>query len=90
MEKILNLIKEDEKYKILIDNDSIEIVDLKIDSQMVFDKIYSLLPIDDNYIKITLKTSLTNKEDKIIFDQISSMFKKIDCAINKQIKVSKE
>lgn len=87
MEKKLTFSKLEDKYFILVDSTDvrIEINDLKIDSQDIYDKIYFDLPIDDNNVCIKIVTNLTEKEDLIIYKQLSSLFKQIDEAINLQI-----
>lgn len=86
MRKSFKLIKNGDNYSICNDNVSVVIIDKKIDAQILYDKVYSNLLIHDNEVEISITTDLTNKEDQIIFKQIQNMFKKIDDAINQQLK----
>lgn len=86
MKKSFKLIKNGDNYSICNDGVSIVIIDKKIDAQTLYDKVYSNLLIYDNEVEISITTDLTNKEDQIIFKQIQNMFKKIDDAINQQLK----
>lgn len=85
MKKNLKLIKDNGNYAIKNEEVSIEIIDKKIDAQSIYDKIYSILPIEDNEVEILIITDLKEKEDQIIFKQIKNMFEKIDKAINQQL-----
>ncbi|MGM9899740.1 MAG: hypothetical protein ACI32E_04065 [Bacilli bacterium] len=85
MKKNLKLIKDNDNYAIKNEEVSIEIIDKKIDAQSIYDKIYSILPIEDNEVEIVITTDLKEKEDQIIFKQIKNMFEKIDKAINQQL-----
>ena len=85
MKKNLKLIKDNDNYVIKNEEVSIEIIDKKIDAQSIYDKIYSILPIEDNEVEIVITTDLKEKEDQIIFKQIKNMFEKIDKAINQQL-----
>lgn len=85
MKKNLTLIKYNDNYAIKNEEVSIEIIDKKIDAQSIYDKIYSILPIEDNEVEIVITTVLKEKEDQIIFKQIKNMFEKIDKAINQQL-----
>ena len=85
MEKKLSLIKKNEQYVIKDDDFEIVILDLKVDSQEIYEKIYSNLPCDDNFVKIKLETTLVSKEDNIIYKQLSSLFNQIDKSINVQL-----
>ena len=85
MKKNLKLIKDNDNYVIKNEEVSIEIIDKKIDAQSIYDKIYSILPIEDNEVEIVITTDLKDKEDQIIFKQIKNMFEKIDKAINQQL-----
>ena len=85
MKKNLTLIKDNDNYAIKNEEVSIEIIDKKIDAQCIYDKIYSILPIEDNEVEIVITTDLNEKEDQIIFKQIKDMFEKIDKAINQQL-----
>ena len=81
----MKLIKDNDNYAIKNEEVSIEIIDKKIDAQSIYDKIYSILPIEDNEVEIVITTDLKEKEDQIIFKQIKNMFEKIDKAINQQL-----
>lgn len=85
MKKNLKLIKDNDNYAIKNEEVSIEIIDKKIDAQSIYDKIYSILPIEDNEVEIVITTDLKEKEDQIIFKQIKNMFEKIDKSINQQL-----
>lgn len=85
MKKNLKLIKDNGNYVIKNEDIHIEIIDKKIDAQSIYDKIYSILPIEDNEVEIVITTDLKEKEDQIIFKQIKNMFEKIDNAINQQL-----
>lgn len=85
MKKNLKLIKDNSNYVIKNEDIHIEIIDKKIDAQIIYDKIYSPMPIDDNTVEIVITTDLNEKEEQIIFKQIKNLFEKIDKAINQQL-----
>lgn len=84
MEKTLELIKEDLNYVIKDPADSsfeIKLLGLKIDSKEIFDKILKN-SCDDKSFKFNISTKLTEKEDKIIFDQLKMLLSKIEISLN--------
>lgn len=90
MEKKLELIKRDNDYLILFDDISLEIINKKIKSEELYNKIYSKIPETDNVVSITLTTKLTDKEDTIIYRQLDSLFKSIDDEVNKQLSLKQK
>ena len=86
MEKKLILKKDADNYRLEFDSDFIDITDKKINSQIVYDKIYSKITNEDESVSIKVSTDLVDKTDLIIFGQIKAYFKAIDESINKQLK----
>lgn len=84
MEKKLKLIKEDSNY-VLIDTDNnefrIQIIDLKIDSKDIFEKLLKN-SIDDKSFRFEILTDFTEKEDKRVFDQVKTLFANIENSLN--------
>lgn len=83
MEKNLELIKNANNNYALKDGDVeiIELVSLKVNSQILYNKIYLSTDINLHEFKITVYTMLPNKEDKRIMEQLNTLFKSIDEAI---------
>lgn len=90
MEKKLELIKRNNDYLILFDDISLEIINKKIKSEELYNKIYSKIPETDNGVSITLTTKLTDKEDTIIYRQLVALFKSIDDEVNKQLSLKQK
>jgi hypothetical protein len=96
MKKTLKLVKNIENYE-LKENDKtlILIENKKIKGEDIYDKIYKDIPSN-------VKSSITinadelkeesgdfkNKEDKLMYEQLKTLFKKIDEAISSTIKIS--
>ena len=85
MEKKFKLIKEDSNY-VLIDTENkefrIQIIDLKIDSKDIFEKLLKN-SAEDKSFKFEILTDFTEKEDKRIFDQVKTLFSNIENSLNK-------
>ena len=90
MKKQVELKKLNSDYILKLEDDEIVINNKKIDAQSIYQLIYSNLPLDDNNVKIEVKSSLSEKEDKIIYNQIVELFKFIDESINKQLSASNQ
>lgn len=87
MEKKLKLTKKESDYVLTSSNPDVEIVikDLKIDSKDIYDKLLKdTAPLNEPY-KFVIETDLGEKEDKIVYDQLSALFSKIEEALNKLI-----
>ena len=67
MEKKLILKKDADNYRLEFDSDFIDITDKKINSQIVYDKIYSKITNEDESVSIKVSTDLVDKTDLIIF-----------------------
>ena len=87
MEKKLKLIKRESDYVLISDNSDVEIVikDLKIDSKDIYDKLLKDTASSNEPYKFVIETELVEKEDKIICSQLSTLFSKIEEALNKLI-----
>lgn len=83
MEKNLELIKNVNNNYALKDGnvEIIELASLKLNSQTLYDKIYLSKDINLHEFKITVTTTLPDKEDKRIVEQLNTLFKSIDDAI---------
>lgn len=83
MEKNLELIKKANNNYALKDGnvEIVELVSLKVNSQTIYDKLYLSTDINLHEFKITVYTTLPDKEDKKIMDQLNTLFKSIDDAI---------
>lgn len=90
MKKQVELKKLNSDYILELEDDKIVINNKKIDAQSIYQLIYSNLPLDDNNVKMEVKSSLSEKEDKIIYNQIVELFKCIDESINKQLLASNQ
>lgn len=91
MEKKFKLIKENSNYALIDmedENLKIQIVDLKIESKDIFEKLLKKA-VDDKSFKFVITTCLTEKEDKRIFEQVKMLFSKIETSLN-SIDSSKE
>jgi putative NADH-flavin reductase len=85
MVKNLELIKnKDNNYAIKNEDFELELKDLKIDSKDLYDNIYGKSTVDEHEFIVKCITSLTEKEDKRILDQINALFSKINEAIKNQ------
>lgn len=84
MVKKFELIKENTNYALIDTEDEtlrIQIVDLRIESKDIFDKLL-IKAVDDKSFRFEISTSLTEKEDKRIFDQVKMLFSKIEACLN--------
>lgn len=88
MKKTLILAKNESIYELKLEKETlISIVDKKITGESIFEKIYKDVP-PNTKIEIVIvhvlpmeDGKIIDKEDKLIFDQIKELFKKIDKAI---------
>lgn len=87
MEKKLKLIKRGSDYVLISDDSDVEIVikDLKIDSKDIYDKLLKDTASSNESYKFVIETELVEKEDKIIYSQLLTLFSKIEEALNKLI-----
>lgn len=87
MEKKLKLTKKELGYVLISDNPDVKILikDLKIDSKDIYDKLLKDTAPSNEPYKFVIETELTEKEDKIVFDQLSTLFSKIEEALNKLV-----
>lgn len=84
MEKKFELIKENSNYALIDKEDAtlrIQINDLKIESKDIFEKLLSK-SVNENSFKFEITTSLTEKEDKRILQQVQMLFSKIENSLN--------
>lgn len=87
MEKKLKLIKRGSDYVLISDDSDVEIVikDLKIDSKDIYDKLLKDTASSNESYKFVIEKELVEKEDKIIYSQLLTLFSKIEEALNKLI-----
>ena len=83
MVKNLVLIKKANNNYALIDGETelMELVGLKVDSQVLYDKIYLTDDLEEIEFKVNVTTKLSDKEDDIILKQLISLFKSIESLI---------
>lgn len=82
MKKLLILSKKENDYQLTLEGDrkkSIKIIDKVISGEELYTSFYEGLK---EKIEYEITTELTNSEDKIIYNQISDLFKKIDKEVN--------
>jgi len=86
MVKNLVLIKKANNNYALIDGETelMELVGLKVDSQVLYDKIYLTDDLEEIEFKVNVTTKLSDKEDDIILKQLISLFKSIEESIKVQ------
>lgn len=86
MVKNLVLIKKANNNYALIDGEIelMELVGLKVDSQVLYDKIYLTDDLEEIEFKVNVTTKLSDKEDDIILKQLISLFKSIEESIKVQ------
>lgn len=85
MEKNLLLTKKDNNY-VLMDgeNELMELVGLKVDSQILFERVYLTENIEEREFKVNVSTFLQEKEDERILKQLQALFKNIENSIKLQ------
>lgn len=87
MEKNLELIKKEDTY-VLMDGDSelMKLEGLKVDSQVLFSKIYINDNLEEREFKVNVTSKLNKKEDKYILEQLQNLFNCIEEKIKLQFK----
>jgi len=89
MKKTLLLCKNELNYELRFEDEVlITIIDKKITGESIYDKVYIDVPANAK-IEVTIEHDLAleedkikDKEDKLMFDQIKELFKRIDKAIS--------
>lgn len=86
MKKNLVLIKNENNNYALQDGDSelMELIGLKVDSQVLYEKIYLTEDEEEKEFKVTVSTTLQDKEDIRILKQLQSLFDSIENSIKAQ------
>ncbi len=96
MKKTLKLIKNDKNYELKEDEKTLLIIEnKKIKGEDIYEKIYKDIPsntrstVTINADELKDKSGkFSLKEDKLIYEQVKTLFNKIDEAISMTIKIS--